>query len=40
MIDLSGRSDIKIEFCGLKSGEKLFEELLINDSDKKTDYNL
>jgi UDP-N-acetylglucosamine 4,6-dehydratase len=38
MIDLSGRSDIKIEFCGLRSGEKLYEELLINDSDKKTDY--
>ena len=38
MIDLSGRSDIKIEFCGLRAGEKLYEELLINDSDKKTDY--
>ena len=38
MIDLSGRSDIKIEFCGLRCGEKLYEELLINDSDKKTDY--
>ena len=38
MIDLSGRSDIQIEFCGLRCGEKLYEELLINDSDKKTDY--
>ena len=38
MIDLSGRSDIKIEFCGLRCGEKLYEELLIEDSDKKTDY--
>lgn len=38
MIDLSGRSNIKIEFCGLRCGEKLYEELLINDSDKKTDY--
>jgi len=38
MIDLSGRSEIKIEFCGLRPGEKLYEELLINDSDKKTDY--
>jgi FlaA1/EpsC-like NDP-sugar epimerase len=38
MIDLSGRDDIKIEFCGLRAGEKLYEELLINDSDKKTDY--
>lgn len=38
MIDLSGRSEIKIEFCGLRPGEKLYEELLINDSDKKTQY--
>ncbi len=38
MIELSGRSDIKIEFCGLRPGEKLYEELLINDSDKKTQY--
>ncbi len=38
MIELSGRSDINIEFCGLRPGEKLYEELLINDSDKKTDY--
>lgn len=38
MIELSGRSEIKIEFCGLRPGEKLYEELLINDSDKKTQY--
>ncbi|WP_044418820.1 UDP-N-acetylglucosamine 4,6-dehydratase (configuration-retaining) [Halarcobacter anaerophilus] len=38
MIELSGRDDIKIEFCGLRPGEKLYEELLINDSDKKTEY--
>ncbi|PLY05594.1 MAG: hypothetical protein C0625_12230 [Arcobacter sp.] len=38
MIDLSGKDDIEIEFCGLRPGEKLYEELLINDSDKKTDY--
>ena len=38
MIELSGRSDIGIEYCGLRPGEKLYEELLINDSDKKTDY--
>ncbi|QKF73458.1 NDP-sugar epimerase, putative UDP-GlcNAc-inverting 4,6-dehydratase FlaA1 [Aliarcobacter faecis] len=38
MIDLSGRSEVKIEFCGLRPGEKLYEELLINDSDKKTQY--
>ena len=38
MIELSGRSEISIEFCGLRSGEKLYEELLIDDSDKKTQY--
>ncbi len=38
MISLSGRTDISIEFCGLRPGEKLYEELLINDSDKKTEY--
>jgi FlaA1/EpsC-like NDP-sugar epimerase len=38
MIELSNRDDIKIEFCGLRPGEKLYEELLINDSDKKTAY--
>ena len=39
MIELSGRNDIQIEYCGLRPGEKLYEELLINDSDKKTDYD-
>ncbi|RXJ92872.1 dTDP-glucose 4,6-dehydratase [Malaciobacter molluscorum] len=39
MITLSGSDNIKIEFCGLRPGEKLYEELLINDSDKKTDYD-
>ncbi|MDD3475983.1 MAG: nucleoside-diphosphate sugar epimerase/dehydratase [Sulfurimonas sp.] len=38
MIALSGRENITIEFCGLRSGEKLYEELLISDSDTKTDY--
>lgn len=38
MISLSGRDDITIDFCGLRPGEKLYEELLINDSDKKTEY--
>ncbi len=38
MIELSGHDDVQIEFCGLRPGEKLYEELLINDSDKKTDY--
>ncbi|MCT7481718.1 UDP-N-acetylglucosamine 4,6-dehydratase (configuration-retaining) [Aliarcobacter cryaerophilus] len=38
MIELSGRNDIDIEFSGLRPGEKLYEELLINDSDMKTEY--
>lgn len=38
MIELSGRDDIKIEFTGLRPGEKLYEELLIDDTDAKTDY--
>lgn len=38
MIDLSGRTDIKIEFSGLRPGEKLYEELLIDDSDASTEY--
>jgi len=38
MIELSGRDDIKIEFCGLRPGEKLYEELLIDDSDGSTKY--
>lgn len=39
MIDLSGHKNIEINYCGLRPGEKLYEELLINDSDKKTKYN-
>ena len=38
MIELSGRKDIDIEFTGLRPGEKLYEELLIDDTDCKTDY--
>jgi FlaA1/EpsC-like NDP-sugar epimerase len=38
MISLSGKEDISIEFCGLRPGEKLYEELLINDSDGSTQY--
>jgi UDP-N-acetyl-D-glucosamine 4,6-dehydratase len=38
MIELSGKENIKIEFTGLRPGEKLYEELLISDSDMKTQY--
>jgi len=39
MIDLSGRDDIEIVFSGLRPGEKLYEELLIDDADLKTEYS-
>ena len=38
MIELSAKPNIKIEFSGLRPGEKLYEELLIDDSDASTDY--
>lgn len=38
MIELSGNSNIEIEFSGLRPGEKLYEELLMDDSDAKTEY--
>lgn len=38
MLELYGRDDIKIEFIGLRRGEKLYEELLIDESDAKTKY--
>ncbi len=39
MIELSGRDDIEIEFSGLRPGEKLYEELLIYDTDIHTEYD-
>jgi UDP-N-acetyl-D-glucosamine 4,6-dehydratase len=39
MIELSGSKDIQIEFTGLRAGEKLYEELLINKTDLKTEYD-
>ena len=38
MIDLSGHDDIAIEFTGLRPGEKLYEELLIDDMEYSTRY--
>ena len=38
MIKLSGKSDIEIKFSGLRPGEKLYEELLIDDTDCTTKY--
>lgn len=38
MIELSGKPEIEIKFTGLRPGEKLYEELLIDESDQKTAY--
>lgn len=38
MIELSGKNNIQIEFSGLRVGEKLYEELLIDESEAKTNY--
>ncbi len=38
MIELNGDDTIEVEFIGLRPGEKLYEELLINESDATTDY--
>lgn len=39
MIELSGKPNIKIEFSGLRPGEKLYEELLIEDTYAQTQYD-
>ena len=38
MITLSGRQNIELKFVGLRPGEKLYEELLIDESDRSTEY--
>ena len=38
--DENTTGDIEIKFCGLRKGEKLFEELLIEDNSEKTDHPL
>lgn len=39
MLELSGRTDLNIDITGLRPGEKLYEELLIDDADCKTNYD-
>ena len=40
MIRLHGKeNEIKIEFTGLRAGEKLYEELLLDESEEKTKYS-
>ncbi|EAK4827984.1 UDP-N-acetylglucosamine 4,6-dehydratase (configuration-retaining), partial [Campylobacter coli] len=38
MLILSNREDLEVKITGLRRGEKLFEELLIDENDAKTEY--
>lgn len=38
MLKLAGREDIEIKFTGLRPGEKLYEELLISETDRTTKF--
>jgi FlaA1/EpsC-like NDP-sugar epimerase len=39
MLKIYDKQDLEIKFTGLRAGEKLYEELLIDDNDKDTRYD-
>ena len=38
MLQLAGKEELGLKFVGLRPGEKLYEELLIDENDKSTKY--
>ena len=38
MLLLSGKEELGIEYVGLRPGEKLYEELLVDENDKQTKF--
>ena len=38
MLLLSGKEELGLEYVGLRPGEKLYEELLVDENDKQTKF--